>query len=123
MLVAVTTIIAHNSIPHHHKILEPLEQHNHHEDEVLDENHGEHETNTQDHHSIFSFAQLDEGFVPAKFQYITFKLPVLYLLAPALACRVNEPEEISETHFSCYQEFPPPGNYSSDFFSRPPPAC
>lgn len=123
MLVAVTTIVGHNILPHHHhELIEAVAHHNDHL-EVEDTDHHDHEQNREDHHSIFSFSQLDEDFVPSQFSKVSMDLPILYLLTPVIANQFKQLKENSKSHFGYYREFPPPGNYSFNLFSRPPPAC
>ncbi len=125
MFIAVATIIGHSSLPHHHhEEIEAVTHHDHHDEEQRTESshHGDDE-NTEDEHSIFSFAQLDENFVPVKFQDVSIEIPIVYLLTPAIIYHYNLFREKSKTHFGCYKEYPPPGNYLSKLFSRPPPAC
>jgi len=125
MLFAVATIVGHNTLPHHHhELIEALAHHNdHHEVEDTDTDHHDHEQNRKDHHNIFSFAQLDEDFVPSQFSKVSINLPILYLLTPVITNQVKQLKENSKSHFGYYREFPPPGNYSFNLFSRPPPAC
>jgi hypothetical protein len=124
MLVAVATIIGHNSMPHHHHAeIQLLAHHNDHHDEEGTEADHHQEQNKKDHHNIFSFAQLDEDFVPSQFNKINIDLPILYLLTPVITYQIDQLKEQSKNHFGYYREFPPPGNYLSDLFSRPPPAC
>jgi hypothetical protein len=118
MLVAVATIIGHNSVPHyHHDENPPL---SHHEEEQKT-NHHHDERNTENHHNIFSFAQLDEDFIPAKFQVEGFELPVLYLLTPEISFQLKLIISPSKA-FNYYREYPPPGNYISQLPSRGPPS-
>jgi hypothetical protein len=118
MLVAVATIVGHNCMPHHHhdeiKLLfhEEVEKNNYHHD---------HEQNTEDHHSIFSFVQLDEDFIPAKFQIVGFEPPVLYLLTPEISYQLKLITSTTKA-FNYYREYPPPRNYFRDLPSRAPPA-
>ncbi len=125
MVVAVATIVGHNTLPHHHhELIVALAHHNdHHEVEDTDTDHHNHEQNREDHHSIFSFAQLDEDFVPSQFSKVSIDLPILYLLTPVITNQFKQLKENSKSHFGYYREFPPPGHYSSNLFSRPPPAC
>jgi hypothetical protein len=111
LFIAVITVAGHSIIPHFHYDAEQAVEKHHHEE-------GE-----DDHHSIFSFAQLDEDFVPSQFSKVSIDLPILYLLTPVIANQFKQLKENSKSHFSYYREFPPPGNYSFNLFSRPPPAC
>jgi hypothetical protein len=125
MLFAVATIIGHNSMPHHHHTeIQLLTHHNdHHNEQGTEADHHDQEQNKEDHHNIFSFAQLDEDFVPPQFSKVNIDLPILYLLTSVITYQFNKLKEKSKTHFGYYREFPPPDNYSSNLFSRPPPAC
>jgi hypothetical protein len=123
MLVAVATIVGHSSMPHHHHVdIQALAHHDdHHKDKGKDTHHHDHEQKEKDHHNIFSFAQLDEDFLPSQFSKANIDLPILYLLTPVISFQLNKLKEQSKTHFGYYREFPPPDNYSSNLFSRPPP--
>jgi hypothetical protein len=125
LFVAVATIIGHNSMPHHHHdAIEPVGHHlNHEEDHDQQSNHHDHQQDTEDNHNLFSFAQLDEDFVPVKFQKVNIELPIPYLLTPAITYHFNQIKQQSKNHFGYYREFPPPDNYTSNLFSRPPPFC
>ena len=125
LFVAVTIIIGHTSLPHHHhEEIEAAIHHHHHEEEHGTESNqnGPYE-NKEDKHSIFSFAQLDEIFVPVKLQVVSIEVPILYLFSFVNTCQFNQIREKSKTHFGYYREFPPPTKYLSSLFSRPPPAC
>jgi hypothetical protein len=123
MFVAVATIIGHSSLPHlHHEVSEAIAHFNHHDEEQGSESdHYDHDQDTEDHHNIFSFAQLDDNYVPGKFQNTSIELPILYLLTPVITYQLNQLKENSKPLLSYYREFPPPGDYSSNLFSRPPP--
>jgi hypothetical protein len=123
MLVAVATVIGHNSMPHHHRTEIQLftNYDDHHEGAEAD--HHDQGQSKEDDHNIFSFAQLDEDFIPSQFSKVNIDLPILYLLTPVITCQIAQLKEQSKNHFGYYREFPPPGNYLSNLFSRPPPAC
>jgi len=125
MLVAVATILGHNSLPHHHREDIALLSHrdDHHHDEGTDKDHQGHEQNKEDHHSIFSFAQLDKDFVPSQFNKPALNLPIFYLLTPIITYQLHGLKENSKNRFGHYREFPPPAHYLRVLFSRPPPAC
>jgi hypothetical protein len=123
MLVAVATIVWHSSMPHHHheEIKKLAHQDDHHEDESTDTHHHDHEQREEDHHNIFSFAQLDEDFLPSQFSKASIDLPLLYVLTPVITFELNKLKEKSKNDFGYYREFPPPDSYPSHLFSRPPP--
>jgi hypothetical protein len=121
LFVAVTTIIGHNSLPHHHHDAFEAVAHHHEHDEDHDAHH--HEQETEHHHNLFSFAQLDEDFLLSQFSKANIDLPILYLLIPVITYSFQKIKEQSKTHFGFYREFPPPDKYSSQLFSRPPPVA
>ncbi len=120
----MATINGHSSLPHqHHKEIATVAHHNHHDEEKKTGNHThDHDDNKDEEHSIFSFAQLDEDFVPVKFQNVSIELPIVYLLTPLITYHYNLFREKSKTHFGSYKEYPPPGNYLSKLPSRGPPS-
>jgi hypothetical protein len=120
MLVAVAMIVGHNTLPHHHHVKIESSTH-HHEHGSATAHHHHDQQNEEDHHNIFSFAELGKDFVPTKFQEVKFDLPILYLLAPVITAHFNHLKKQSKTNFGYYREFPPPADYSSYLFSRPPP--
>ena len=120
LFVAVTTITGHNFLPHYHH--EEMQLVSHHEETEKTNDHHDHDQNTEHHHNIFSFAQLDEGFIPIKFQIVGFELPILYLLTPEISCQLKLITSTTKA-FSYYREYPPPENYFHDLPSRAPPAC
>ena len=124
LFIAVIIVVGHNTLPHHHyEDIQELIQHHHNNEQEEPRHHHDHDENKDNEHDIFSFAQLDESFVPAKWQHLSLKLPVLYFVTPVVTYQYNLIRERSKTHFGYYREFPPPGNFLSNLFSRPPPAC
>jgi hypothetical protein len=121
VLLAVVTIVGHSFVPHQHHQETNARHHDvYHSEHAKKVHHGDHEHSTQDHHGIFSFAQLDENFLP-KFGKITFDISIIYLLIPTLTVQLDKLNEKTKTHFGYYREYPPPDNYSFNLFSRPPP--
>jgi hypothetical protein len=123
LIIAVFTILGHGLLPHKHPDHAKAVPHHHHGQGHKHGKHHQHEKKPADHHNIFSYAQLDESFVRAKFLDFTINLPVHDAIvtecieAPALAC-------LSITHFGTYKEYPPPGCFGSMLPSRgPPPSC
>jgi hypothetical protein len=109
LFIAVITVAGHSIIPHfHHEAEQAVEKHQHDNEE-------------DDHHGIFSFAQLDEDYVPAKLQLSGLELPVVYLLTPVISCYLEIIANNSKTHLGCYREFPPPDSYLSKLPARAPP--
>jgi hypothetical protein len=124
MMVAVATIIGHNTLPHHHHMGMQylIHQDDDHVHNSTSHDHYEHEENSESDHNIFSFAQLDDCFLP-QFSKVSIDLPVLFLLTPIIRFELNQLAERSKIHFGYYREFPPPVDYLSHLFSRPPPTC
>ena len=123
MLVAVATIIGHNSLPHHHHedIQQLAHSDDHHDEERTDNDPHDQGQSREGHHNIFSFTQLDEDFLLSHFSKVGIDLPLLYLLTPTITYYFNQLKERSKTHLGSYREFPPPDDYLSHLFSRPPP--
>jgi hypothetical protein len=124
LFIAVATIVGHSSLPHqHHAQIEKVAHHDHHQEEQgTGTHHHDHDEDKDEDHSLFSFAQLDENFVPGKFQDIRIELPIVYLLTPIITIHYSLFREKSKTHFGFYKEYPPPGNYLSQLPSRGPPS-
>jgi hypothetical protein len=126
MMVAVATIIGHNTLPHHHHMGIQYLMHqdeNHVHKKSTDIDHHDHEKNSEGDHNIFSFAQLDDCFLPSQFSKVSIDLPILFLLTPIIRFQLDWLVESSKIHFGYYKEFPPPIDYLSHLFSRPPPTC
>jgi hypothetical protein len=123
LFIAVATIVGHSSLPHqHHADIEMVAYHDHHEKEQgTGSSYHDDDDSKDEEHSIFSFAQLDENFVPVKFQDMSIELPIIYLLSPLITYRYNLFREKSKTRFGSYKEYPPPGNCLSKLPSRGPP--
>ena len=111
MMVAVAIMLGHNFMPHHHDTEAPGYYNEHHEDSEQD----------KDHHNIFSFAQLDENFLPSQSGSINVDLPVAYLPTPLIRYQLRQLKQESKTHFGYYREYPPPAIYLSGRPLRAPP--
>ena len=123
LFIAIATIIGHSSLPHqHHQKITTVALHDHLNEEKSGHHHHNDDDNKDEEHSIFSFAQLDEDFVPVKFQYISIELPIVYLLIPVITYHDNLLSAKSKIHFGFYKEYPPPANYLSQLPSRGPPS-
>jgi hypothetical protein len=123
LFIAVATIIGHNTLPHdHHEQIDSVAHHQHEKEPGTGAHHHHHNEDTDDEHSVFSFAQLDESFVPVKFQDISIELPIVYLFTPLITYHCLLFREKSKTHYGFYKEYPPPGNYLSHLPSRGPPS-
>jgi hypothetical protein len=122
MVLAVTTIVTHSAMPHQHFDFMDVFSHHaeHHDEDDSNPNHQEEEQNG-DQHNIFSFAQLDEDYLPQPYK-ISIDLPVLYVLAPVISNEIKISAELIKNHYGHYREFPPPDDVLSILFSRPPPA-
>jgi hypothetical protein len=124
MLVAVATIMGHNSLPHHHDTgnLPAAHHHDHHDHHGNTNNgQGHHHHEQKEDHNIFSFGQMDDEFLPSQFSKVNIDLPLIYLLTPVLSFQVKLISQKNKTHFGHYREYPPPNFISSYLFSRPPP--
>ena len=124
LFLAVATVIGHSSLPHHHheQIETVAHQDHRNEKQGTDTHHHDHDESKDKDHSIFSFAQLDDNFLPVKFQVISFELAIVYLLTSVITYSYNLFIEKSKTYFGFYKEYPPPGNYLSELPSRGPPS-
>lgn len=123
LFLAVATIVGHSSLPHqHHALMEKVAHHDHHDEVQGGTHHHDHDESKDENHSLFSFAQLDENFVPVKFQDVSIELPIVYLLTPVITYHYNLFREKSKTHFGFYKQYPPPDNYLSQLPSRGPPS-
>jgi hypothetical protein len=124
LLIAVITVTGHSILPHfHHDDVYPIAK-EHHNHDSHPANHHDHDDDNgkEDQHSLFSFAQLDEDFLPVKTQNHSVDIPFEYLATSIITFnRVNLPVNTT-TPFGCYQEFPPPGNLFVNLPSRAPPA-
>ncbi len=120
LLFAVITVLSHSTLPHHHHD-EPLAAHQHHADEKQPTELNHHDNDEDEHHGLFSFAQLDENFVPVNSQNNSFELPLIYLSALVDIYVSHTFPVITKTHFSCYKVFPPPEKYFSSSSHRGPP--
>jgi hypothetical protein len=124
LIVAVLTIVGHNSLPHHHHdIIDAIAIHDHHDSEKACDHDDDHEQKKESHQNIFSFAQMDEEFVPKQYNKTYIDQPALYLHIPVLTEKFEPVRLISQCCFGYYREFPPPGKYLFNRFSRPPPSC
>lgn len=123
LLVAVLTVTGHSIIPHYHHDESPatIQHYDHEEEQAGDLDH--HDEHNDDHHNIFSFGQLDENFVPVKWQRANAEPSIYYLITPAITHELNLYKARPKIIVGYYREFPPPDNYSLHLFSRPPPAC
>ena len=120
--ISVITVLMHGIIPHfHYEVKHQITHHHSHHEHEKESNHHDHQENKDNHHSLFSFAQLDESFIPSKWQYLSVELPLLYLVTPVITYQYNPIKEKSKTYFGFYKEFPPPGNFLSTLPSRGPP--
>ena len=123
LFIAVATLIGHSSLPHHHhEEIEAVAHHHHDDGQATQSHHEDHNKNKDEDHSLFSFAQLDENFVPVKFQDVSIELPIFYLLTPLITYHYNLYKVKSKTQFGYYKEYPPPDNYLSNLPSRGPPS-
>lgn len=122
LLIAVITVAGHSILPHIHHDEIPVAIQDHHHDEQPAGHPPHDDDNTQDNQQhLFSFAQLDENFVPAASQNYSFELPFTYL--PVLiAIYLSDHFPVNtKTHFGWYREYPPPDKNFTSFSHRGPP--
>jgi hypothetical protein len=124
LLVAIITVAGHSTFPHFHHDDTPqtAQQHHHHNEQFENHHHEEEDSSKENPHSLFSFAQIDEAFVPVKAASGFFEIPFNYL--PALIVSFlsdNFPVNI-KTLYGWYKEYPPPDNHLFNLPSRAPPA-
>lgn len=123
LLIAVLTVTAHNVFPHFHfdDIIAYVQQEHHHHD---DSKH-QHDTTTDmngHQNNPFSFAQLDNEFIPANGQANKVEQPVQYLPALIVVLLPGNDLICSKPKFGRYIEYPPPNGYYHNLPSRAPPA-
>ena len=122
LLIAVLTVTGHSILPHyHHEETQIAVQQHHHDEEQPAGQHHEDDTSKDTQHSLFSFAQLDENFVPANSQNNSFELPLTYLSAFLVTYLSDDFPVNTKTHFGCYKVFPPPEKYFPSSSRRGPP--
>lgn len=121
LLVAVLTVIAHSTLAHHHHDEIPLVIEQHHDEEQKPAGVTHYADEKDDHHGIFSFAQLDENFIPVNSQSNCFELSLTYLSAVLVTYLSNDFPVISKTYFGCHKVFPPPDKYFPSSSHRGPP--
>lgn len=123
LLVAVITVTAHGIIPHFHSghVSLSVQYHDHNLDDYTHT--GIHNHDSDDQQNDFSLAQFDENYMPVKwknisvensFRFLHTSFPVLHSIKLNTELKIN---------ISYYRVFPPPDYYSTNLFSRPPPAC
>ena len=122
LLFAVITVVAHTTLPHHHHD-EITVATQYHDEEEQQSGLSHHDDAKADHHGIFSFAQLDDNFVPAASQNNSFELPITYLPALiAIYLSDNFPVN-TKTYFGWYKEYPPPDKNFLPSSHRGPPTA
>ncbi len=125
LLLAVFTVMAHSILPHVHldDIVAIMDNHHHPAQHPFDtHHHHDGDDNSEDHHNVFSFAQLDEDFIPAKGPLKKFELPVQYLSPVAITYLFDAFPVYTKQIFGRYEEYPPPGHCLYNLPSRAPPA-
>ncbi len=123
LLIAVITVTAHSIFPHIHldDIIAFVEDH-HHDEQPGTHHHNEAENSKDNQKSLFSFAQLDDDFIPANGQPKNFELPVEHLAALIVTYLSDSYPVNTKMQFGWYIEYPPPGNHLYNLPSRAPPA-
>jgi len=123
LLLAVVTVMGHSILPHFHHNEPPVttQQHHQHDEQDSGKHHHEDDNDNDRQHHLFSFAQLDENFVPVNSQNNSFELPLTYLSAFLVTYLSDDFPVNIKTHFGCYKVFPPPEKYFSSSSLRGPP--
>lgn len=121
LLVAVITVLAHSTSAHHHHDETTIAMEHHEEEEPSDVTH--HDNGKDDHDGIFSFAQLDESFVPVNSQKSSFELPLTYLPALIATYLADNFSANTKTQFGWYKEYPPPDKNLPPSSHRGPPTA
>jgi hypothetical protein len=124
MLLSVATIIAHSSVGHHHH--EDMKTFIHHDQEHNNSHNSHDDDNTdgeQNHHNIFSFAQLDDTYLPSHYGKISVEVPIIYLIAPTFVLQIDKLSAKPTTCLFHPEDVLLSLYFSSSLFSRPPPSC
>jgi hypothetical protein len=122
MLLSVMTIICHNSIAHHHhENMKPFVHHDHEHHHNNNSHDTDDASGDEQHHNIFSFAQLDDSYLPSQFGKLTIEVPILYLLTPTFVLQVDKLNATPTTHLFHREDVLVSLYFSSGLFSRPPP--
>ena len=125
LLIAVITVTAHSIFPHIHldDIMAMVEEHHHHDELPSGTHHHDEKDNQKDsQHNLFSFARLDDDFIPANGQSQKVELTSKYVPAIIITFLLNNYPHQTKTHFGWYREYPPPDDYQYNLPSRAPPA-
>ncbi len=124
MLVAVTTVIGHSILPHLHHDEELAENnHKHHHESSAGKHDHENQNDDSKHHEVFSFAQLDDIFIPAKNPTKSFSPPVELIADLYTIIFSDDLSLIIKTHYGSHKEYPPPDNPICALSFRGPPAA
>jgi hypothetical protein len=123
LLVAVTTVIGHSILPHiHHDEEFVVISDQHHHESPAGKHHHDDENDSDKRHEVFSLAQLDDNYIPAKKLYSTFGVPVEFAPLFTVILIVNS-KVATKTDFGWYKEYPPPDNPIRTLSFRGPPAA
>lgn len=124
LLVAVITVTAHSIFPHIHldEIMAFVENHHHDEQSAGNHDNDDADNNKDNQHSLFSFALLDDDFIPANGLSKNFELSLEYLPAQNITFLSNTYSLNTNLHCGWNNEHPPPNTYLPDLPSRAPPA-
>ena len=122
LFFAVVTVMFHAVLPHlHHNVKLIAFEYHHQDSEELIKQQQEESNRNDIQHSLFSFAQLDENFVPVNSQSYSFELRLTYLSAFLVTYLIDDFPVNIKTPFGCYEVFPPPEKYFSSSSHRGPP--
>ena len=124
MLLSVATIITHGSIAHHHhEDIKPFIHHDHEHHHTHNSHEDDNTAGDENDHNFFSFAQLDDSYLPSQFGKVIIEVPILYLLTPTFVLQVDKLNAKPTTHLFHREDVLVSLYFSSGLFSRPPPFC
>ena len=123
LLLAVVTVIVHSIIPHihHHDGIFITQQL--HDGSTEEAYHHDDENGNDEEHSLLSFAQLDDNYIPANKLINNFELPVEFIPVLTVIGFTDHFTLRAKTHFGWYKEYPPPDNKIFTLSFRGPPAA
>lgn len=123
LLVAVVTVIVHSIIPHIHHHEGIFITHQMHDEFIEEAYHHDDENGTDEQHSLLSFAQLDNNYIPANKLINNLEIPVEFIPVLTAIGFADHITVRTKTHFGWYKEYPPPDNKILTLSFRGPPAA
>jgi hypothetical protein len=125
LMIAVITVIGHSILPHVHHSDQQVALHTDHKhsvDSKKSHHHHESEDDSENKHSLFSFVQLDDSFIPSGKGTIVKQVSEIASLIPViLTFSIESIVAEPRVHVNKYSQYPPPDPYLSLLPSRGPP--